>query len=83
MTTITLKFFAQLREQTGVEALQVPMIHAQDLTALKAFLVNEHPQWEHLLNRQLMMAVNQNMVSENMTLNAGDEVALFPPVTGG
>jgi molybdopterin synthase sulfur carrier subunit len=40
--------------------------------------------WESLLTlRNLRYAVNQQMVGLDSPLQAGDEVAFFPPVTGG
>jgi molybdopterin synthase sulfur carrier subunit len=40
--------------------------------------------WDKLLSQAtLMVAVNQTISNKTATLASGDEVAFFPPVTGG
>ncbi|WP_127555759.1 MoaD/ThiS family protein [Saccharospirillum alexandrii] len=80
---VQVKFFARLREELGVSSLNIPAEEVPDLDALLDWLVKAHPQWQPALQGKLMTAVNQNMTSSNATLLPGDEVALFPPVTGG
>ena len=80
---VQVKFFARLREELGVSSLNIPTEEVPDLDALLDWLVKAHPQWQPALQGKLMTAVNQNMTSSNATLLPGDEVALFPPVTGG
>lgn len=83
MSHIHLKFFARLREELGTAEMEVPAVQAPTLNALVGWLVEEHPQWRPQLQGPLLRAVNQNMVSGDTPLKAGDEVAIFPPVTGG
>lgn len=83
MSHFTVKFFASLREVTQTESLQVDVQDVATLDELIPFLISQYPQWAAPLEKPLMKAVNQNMVSGNVPLSAGDEVALFPPVTGG
>lgn len=83
MSTFTLKFFARLREDTGVESLEIPLEQVPCLSELVRYLQLEHPQWQSALSGNLLSAVNQSMVTGDASLKAGDEVALFPPVTGG
>ncbi|MEJ2044944.1 MAG: molybdopterin converting factor subunit 1 [Reinekea sp.] len=83
MTDIKLKFFARLKEQTGTDELSIPAEQATTVDELKVYLRQQYPQWQHFLDARLMAAVNQTMVQGNPELHAGDEVALFPPVTGG
>jgi len=47
-------------------------------------LVALHTEWEsYLSNRTLLCAINQDMAELEDSVKAGDEVAFFPPVTGG
>lgn len=80
---VQVKFFARLREELGVAGLQVPVDEVPDLDSLKRWLGETHPDWQPKLDDSLLTAVNQVMTRTNQTLQPGDEVALFPPVTGG
>ena len=83
MDTFTVKFFAKLREETQTDVLEIALTDVNQLADLKPFLSHQFPEWATFLNARLLTAVNQSMKSENIPLQAGDEVALFPPVTGG
>ena len=41
--------------------------------------------WQELLqdNRRLQIAVNQDLARRNSAIKSDDEIAFFPPVTGG
>ena len=79
-------FFARVKEELGCPGVDVPWDNAvADLDSLQARLCRDGgPSWQEVLNRSNMIrAVNQSVVAENTALNDGDEVAFFPPVTGG
>ena len=84
--TIQLKFFAGLREATGTanEALALPP-NVMTIGALRAHLAARGGVWaEHFApQRNLRAAVNQDMARADAAVTDGDEVAFFPPVTGG
>ncbi|MEG3755172.1 molybdopterin converting factor subunit 1 [Psychromonas arctica] len=81
---ITVLFFAKLSEQLGVKSLQVDWQQAQDVDQLFQYLTEYKKEWSVTLTSQpCLRAVNQEMVTNNIKLKAGDEVAFFPPVTGG
>ncbi len=84
--TIKLLFFAGLREAVGSasEALALPPGVA-DVAAVRAHLAARGGVWaEHFaVTRNLRAAVNQDMAGPAAAVRAGDEVAFFPPVTGG
>lgn len=83
MATFTLRFFARLREQTGISELDIPLNAAGSLSQLKRYVLQEYPQWQTILSGPILVAVNQTMVTGDQELAQGDEVAWFPPVTGG
>jgi sulfur-carrier protein len=76
-------FFAQTRELVGVDELMVdePYFTAQQL---REALAKRGDKWQlALLDSALLVAVNQCLVPWNTLLSVDDEVAFFPPVTGG
>ena len=79
-------FFANLREQlgTGVELVDLPD-SASTVAGLRMHLMRRGGAWSDVLAgmKVVRVAVNQDMAAANAPLNQGDEVAFFPPVTGG
>jgi molybdopterin synthase sulfur carrier subunit len=79
-------YFASLREKlgTGAEELDLPAGVAS-VDALRAHLRARGGAWAEALaeGRLLRAAVNQDMADGAAAVKAGDEVAFFPPVTGG
>jgi molybdopterin synthase sulfur carrier subunit len=79
-------FFARVREQLGCASLELPWPEAGvDLDAMQEQLAIERGDlWREVLAQSNMIrAVNQIVVAGNCALRDGDEVAFFPPVTGG
>lgn len=83
---ITVLYFARLRETfgTGSEKVALPQ-GVRDLDGLRAVLAQRGGAWAQELagNKALRAAVNQTMASGDTRIADGDEVAFFPPVTGG
>lgn len=83
---LQIHFFAELREQLGVDnlALDLSEFTGDTLKDLLVHLQNHDSRWAGFLgSSNLLMAVNQQMAKPSQTLHAGDEIAFFPPVTGG
>ena len=79
-------FFARIREQLDCASLEVEWEEGvASLDALQAQLAAQRGQlWADVLGQDnIIRAVNQDVVSANCALADGDEVAFFPPVTGG
>ena len=74
---IKVVFFASLRERMGKSACEVKLDTANKVSDLWESITetNEH--------EEVLCAVNQELSSYEHQLNDGDEVAFFPPVTGG
>ena len=83
---IRLVYLARLREALGIasEALELQP-GAATVGALRALLAGRGGAWAAELapGRAVRIAVNHELADDGTALRAGDEVALFPPVTGG
>ena len=82
---LQLRYFASLRESLGIGDEQVELpdgIH--DLPGLTRWLQTRDANWESALaDSRLHVAINQEIVNADATIRDGDEIAWFPPVTGG
>ena len=77
-------FFARVREELDCAALDVEWCE-QDLDILQENLCQSRGErWREVLGQDNMIrAVNQVVVDGNRALCDGNEIAFFPPVTGG
>lgn len=83
---IEIRYFARLREQLETESEQLeagPEI--RDLTDIMRLLMARGGSWADLFagDQPVLMAVNQEVANAQTPVKDGDEVAFFPPVTGG
>lgn len=83
-TTVTVRFFARLREQLDTDSLTLPIAEPATVADVLNELAGRGGAWQALCGeRPVMIAVNQAMAKAATPLRPGDEVAFFPPVTGG
>lgn len=76
-------FFAQLREVLDTESLTVDS-NINNVAELRSLLQETSPLWcEHLSSERTLVAVNQEICDDQKEVHQGDEIAFFPPVTGG
>lgn len=85
---IQLLYFAQLRDQLGVDRESLPWAAAEPPRTVADLLVELRARggpWAETLaeGRPVLVAVNQEMARPDTPIQPGDEVGLFPPVTGG
>jgi molybdopterin synthase sulfur carrier subunit len=78
-------FFASLRETMACSEMVLTSDQPETVKALMAqiFLPDGQSLASYAETESLLLAVNQQMVDGDAPLNANDEVAFFPPVTGG
>jgi sulfur-carrier protein len=76
-------YFAALAQTLGVR--EEPLQHNTPMRVdeLRAQLITRGPPWDTLASGQIKAAVNHTMADAATVVNPGDEVAFFPPVTGG
>lgn len=79
-------FFANFRELLGCHKLEIELESGSKVHQLCELLAQKQGSWFSLFSQpdqNLKLAVNQEMAEFNRELIDGDEVAFFPPVTGG
>ena len=79
-------FFASLREQLGTSHEEMELPRGVDsVQSLRTHLRARGGPFEKAFAEKALVraAVNQEMVQPGVRIKAGDEVAFFPPVTGG
>jgi len=82
--SIKVVFFAALREQLDCSELQIAASEVKTISDIKAKLANKNDHWQQVFsNGALLSAINHDMVANDASVKSGDEVAFFPPVTGG
>jgi molybdopterin synthase sulfur carrier subunit len=82
---IKVLYFAALREALGSpgETIELPE-SVTTLASLRALIASRGGDWDKLAQmKNLRAAVNQRMAEPDAAVADGDEVAFFPPVTGG
>jgi molybdopterin synthase sulfur carrier subunit len=85
-TTVSLVYLARLREAFGAasERIEAPS-DVNTVGALRAWLAARGGVWAAELapGRAVRIAVNHDLAHAGTPISPGDEVAIFPPVTGG
>jgi sulfur-carrier protein len=78
-------YFARLREELGRSAEEIGLdASVNSVAALATQLASRGGTWAKLsLESNVRVAVNQEMADARTPVKPGDEVAFFPPVTGG
>lgn len=81
---ITVLYFAQLADDLGLqsETLTLPE-HTTTMAGLQAWLAERGEHWSAIAQPEIRMACNHALCRGEQPINANDEVAFFPPVTGG
>jgi molybdopterin converting factor small subunit len=70
--------FGVLADVVGESFIEIDMVN--DVETMKENILSKFPL---LNNYNFMIAVNKEKVETNISLNAGDEIALLPPFAGG
>ena len=79
-----IKYFAWIKEITNKEVEEIDSFEINNLDKLKKFVVSKYPDLKKHLDQEILrFAVNQEYVLDNIDLKKEDEIAVFPPVSGG
>ena len=77
-------YFAWIKDITNFPEELLDPNEIKNLDSLKKYIVSKYPDLKkHLDQKILRFAVNQEYIVENIDLKKNDEIAVFPPVSGG
>lgn len=79
-------YFARLRERFGVAEEMVELPDGMGMVAMLLDVLRARGgEWavELAAGKNFRVAINQDMAGMEAPIEDGDEVAIFPPVTGG
>ncbi len=83
---INILYFASFREALNCEKEVIKLEDGlNDISDLKQFLAKRQGAWSDIFNEQkkILVSINQTMAKNHSHISAEDEIAFFPPVTGG
>ncbi len=80
--TVSVKLFATLRQQAGWSEKTISAPSGSTVGELMSLITQATPDLK-LVGRAIYAAVNQSYAKMDWVLQEGDEVAIFPPVSGG
>ncbi len=80
---VTVKTFAQTREITGEDNITLNLSDNSTIKTVLSQLKTRSDKWALALKGSVLAARNQELGDLQTELSDGDELALFPPVTGG
>ena len=79
---INVKLFAAARQYCGCADVTVELGDGATVRDLRASLANDYPALDAILPAS-MIAINHDYAADDRNIDAGVEVALMPPVSGG
>ena len=80
-----IKYFARLKNITNVDSENISNKNIKDINDLKKYLSKKYPQLSKYMIEDdiIRIAINLEYSSNNKKIYIDDEIALFPPVSGG
>jgi len=80
--TVQLLFFGAARDTVGAEAVRIELPAPATAATARSHILTVYPKLQHF-GKSLLLAVNQRYAEADEKIHQDDELALFPPVSGG
>ncbi|QDU53047.1 MoaD/ThiS family protein [Gimesia panareensis] len=81
-SSIQVRLFARARELAGSDTISVNAVDEMTVAWLRTAIAEQYPVLKSL-SGQLLIAVDNAYAGEEQPLNPKQEIACFPPVSGG
>ena len=80
-----IKYFSWLKKITKIDEENISNTNIKDIKNLKNYLCEKYPELKKYIKHKdlIRIAVNLEYIQSNEKLKESDEIALFPPVSGG
>ena len=80
-----IKYFSWLKKITKIDEENISDTNIKDIEKLKNYLCKKYPELKKYIKQKdlIRIAVNLEYIQSNKKLKEIDEIALFPPVSGG
>src|SRR5687767_1768085 len=82
MIKVRVLFFGAARDAVGQEQIEVELGSPINTHGARAKLLSDYPSLQRF-GKSLLFAVNQQYAQSDREISEGDELAVFPPVSGG
>lgn len=79
---VSVRLFARLKERVGTKQITIEVREPATVTSLLEEIIHQYPTLQQSQN-SILVSVNQEFADGIYPVHAGDEIALFPPVSGG
>jgi MoaE-MoaD fusion protein len=80
--TVKVFFFGAARDATGAEEISFELSDSSTVAIAREAIFERYPELARF-GKSLLFAVNQEYAEPNRQIHDGDELAIFPPVSGG
>lgn len=82
---VVVKYFARFRETLSCSEEEIELNNHAQLKDLIELLATRKGEWQKIFsdNNRLVFAINQTIAKPEAKLSENDEIAFYPPVTGG
>src|SRR6185369_6106771 len=80
--TVRVLFFGGARDATGHDEIDIALDSPANTESARSQILSRYPELQRF-GKSLLLAVNQEYAQPETAIHDGDELALFPPVSGG